>query len=143
MKLDDDGNGVTRDSVRFFRDNRDRLGPIVSAAVRFPGFGDPFDPYLLVLRDAAGNEMRLSGCTTGYAGEGPRATLQILVDEGFPVGEARAVFTAPELTLQRPCGSPPASAHPALPEPVSRRRTARLPNPRSRPLRRGRARDRR
>lgn len=143
MRLDDDGSGVTRDSVRFFRDNRERLGPIVSAAVRFPGFGDPFDPYLLVLRDDAGNEMRLSGCTTGYAGEGPRATMQILVDEGFLAAEARAVFTAPELALQRTCEAPPTAARRELPDPGSRRRGARLPNPRSRPPRRGWERDRR
>lgn len=103
MRLDDSGNGVTRDSILFFRDNRDQLGHIVAADVRFPGFGDPFDPFLMVLRDAAGNEMRLSGCTTGYAGEGPRASMQVLVEAGFPLEGARGVFTEPTLALSRDC----------------------------------------
>ena len=112
MRLDDSGNGVTRDSVLFFRDNRGRLGPIVSAAVRFPGFADPFDPYLMVLRDAAGNEMRLSGCTTGYAGEGPRGSMQVLVEAGFSAEAARATFTEATLALNRTDG-PPAQMAPA------------------------------
>ncbi len=49
MRLDDDGNGVTRDSLRFFHDNQHKLQGIVLAEVRFPGFTDPFDPYLMVL----------------------------------------------------------------------------------------------
>lgn len=102
MRLDDPGNGITRDSVNFFRDNRHRLGELVTAELRFPGFGDPFDPYLMVLRDGAGNEMRLSGCTTGYHGEGPRAAMLVLVEAGFPATDAHVVFTEPTACFARP-----------------------------------------
>lgn len=115
MRLDDEGNGITRDSVRFFRDHRHELGEITSAELRFPGFGDPFDPYLMVLRDANGNEMRLSGCTTGYNGEGPRAAMQLLVEAGFPATHAQGVFSEPTIVLSRPPASAVRAVHPQPP----------------------------
>jgi hypothetical protein len=101
MRYSDNGSGVTRDSLEFFREHRHRLGEIVEASVRFPGFDDPYNPYLMVLRDAAGDEIALSGCTVGYPGEGPRGAMQVLVESGWPAEQAQQVFTSGRLTLRR------------------------------------------
>ena len=115
MQLKDHGNGITRDSLQFFREHRHQLGDIVEASVRFPGFEDPYDPYLMVLRDDRGDEMLLSGCTSGYAGEGPRGAMQVLVEAGWSADQAGLVFTAPTLRLERePCTSTAAVASLAM-----------------------------
>ena len=101
MRYSDQGTGVTRDSLAFFREHRHRLGEIVEASIRFPGFDDPHDPYLMVLRDDNGDEMLLSGCTAGYPGEGPRGAMQVLVESGWPADQAALVFTTPTLQLER------------------------------------------
>ena len=44
------------------------------------------------LRDADGQELLLSGCTSGYVGEGPHGALQILIAEGCPVDAATYVL---------------------------------------------------
>jgi hypothetical protein len=97
----DTGNGVTRDSIAFFREHRHRLNEIVEASVRFPGFDDPHNPYLMTLRDDRGDELLLSGCTAGYPGEGPRGAMQVLVESGWPADQAALVFTTPTLQLER------------------------------------------
>jgi hypothetical protein len=107
MRYSDSGNGITADSIAFYRDHQHQLGPIATAELRFPGFDDPPDPYLMVLRDPAGDEIRLSGCTTGYPGEGPRGAMLVLLEAGWSVEEARQVFSAATLRLTR--GEPPAT----------------------------------
>jgi hypothetical protein len=94
MRLSDAGTGITRDSLAFYRDHRHELGEAREVTVRFPGYDDPHDPYLMVLRDVAGLEMRLSGCTTGYVGEGPHGTMRVLIEEGCPVVHATVVLSA-------------------------------------------------
>lgn len=94
MRIDDVGNGITRDSLAFYRDHRHRIGEVRDVTVRFPGYEDPHDPYLMVLRDAEGSEMRLSGCTTGYVGEGPHGSMRVLIEEGVPVVHAIVVLSA-------------------------------------------------
>ncbi len=93
MQFDDSGSGVTSESLAFFRQHRGQLQHVTEIVVRFPAVGDPTDPYLLVLRDVQGNTMRLSGCTAGYDGEGPRATFAILQELGFPAVDARRVLS--------------------------------------------------
>src|SRR5437016_395126 len=94
MRIDDTGNGITKDSLAFYRDHRHRIGDVREVNVRFPGYDDPHDPYLLVLRDGDGNELRLSGCTTGYVGEGPHGSMRVLIEEGVPVAHAMVVLSA-------------------------------------------------
>ena len=101
MRLSDAGNGVSRDSVEFYREHRHELGEITEVTVRFPGYDDPHDPYLLRLRDSVGNEMRLSGCTTGYVGDGPNATMRLLIHEGCPVADAALLLRAATATFSR------------------------------------------
>ena len=101
MDLLDPGAGITRDSLTYYRDHRHELDDLVRITVRFPGFGDPFDPYLMVLTDGHGDRMLLSGCTTGYVGEGPNGSLEILVGEGVDIETALAVTDAAKLSLTR------------------------------------------
>ena len=131
MRYIDNGNGVTRDSIAFFREHRHQLNEIVEATVRFPGFDDPHNPYLMALRDDRGDEMLLSGCTAGYAGEGPRGAMQVLVEAGWPADQAALVFTTPTLHLERQAGAAPGptmSAAKRSPQPV---RTAPSPQRRA------------
>jgi hypothetical protein len=101
MRYSDSGNRITADSLAFYREHRHRLGRIVAVRVRFPGFDDPYDPYLMTLTDETGDQIRLSGCTTGYPGEGPRATMRLLVEEGWPTSTAATVLTAATATFDR------------------------------------------
>src|SRR5690348_18271856 len=101
MDLRDPGAGVTRESLAFYRDHRHEMGEFVRATVRFPAFGDPYDPYLLVLTDRDDNRMFLSGCTTGYVGEGPNGTLEILVAEAVPIELALTVNDAARVCFTR------------------------------------------
>jgi len=94
MRISDAGNGITRDSLAFYRDHRHELADIREITVRFPGYDDPHDPYLMMLVDTKGNRLRLSGCTTGYVGEGPHGALRVLVEEGCPVVHAMVVLRA-------------------------------------------------
>lgn len=94
MRMSDAGNGITRDSLDFYRDHRHQLGDVREVTVRFPGYDDPHDPYLLVVRDGRDDEIRLSGCTTGYVGEGPHGTMRVLIEEGCPVVHAMVVLSA-------------------------------------------------
>lgn len=95
-RLCDAGLGRTADSLGYCRDNRHLLFPIRAAEVLFPGDAERA-PHTMFLSDTAGNELWLSGCTIGYVGEGPRAALQILVEEGFPADEA--VMVSPHATF--------------------------------------------
>jgi len=101
LELKDNGSGVTRDSLAFFRDHRHELTEVISAAIWFPGYSDPYDPYNMVIHDDDFNQMWLSGCTCGYVGEGPRGAMQVLVELGFDPEQARQVFTCPELMLNK------------------------------------------
>lgn len=100
MHLFDDGNGITADSRRFFRDHRHQLGDIVEAQVFFPGSAGP-SPYACILGDTDGNKLWLSGFAAGYPGEGPRAAMEALVEVGFPAEQAREVFTHSPVRLRR------------------------------------------
>jgi hypothetical protein len=106
MQYSDAGNGITADSLSFYETTRHHLGEIAEISIRFPGFTDPFDPYLMVLRDHESNEIRLSGCAAGYNGEGPRGSLRILRDVGVSDGDARRVLTDPHVMLRVPISAP-------------------------------------
>ena len=94
MQISDTGNGVTRDSLAFYRDHRHRIDVLTEVYVRFPGYDDPHDPYLMRLRDQHGDELLLSGCTTGYVGDGPHGSMNVLISEGCPVVQAMVVLSA-------------------------------------------------
>lgn len=97
IALKDNGHGVTRESLDFWRANRDRIGPILSVEVQDDLYVEP-DPekgYPVEYPCAVygvGGMIRLSGCTCGYGGEGPHGTAKILEDIGVhPVQAQRMV----------------------------------------------------
>ena len=100
MRISDPGSGITRESLEFYRDHRHEIADVREVTVRFPGYDDPHDPYLLTLRDNLGDELRLSGCTTGYVGEGPHGTMRLLIEEGCPVVQAMVVLSAATARFQ-------------------------------------------
>jgi hypothetical protein len=68
------------DTPVYFQRNQWRLGEIVRIELLSPERADDKDGYAYPcrLKDKEGNEMWLSGATSGYWGGGPRATLEIL-----------------------------------------------------------------
>ncbi len=74
-----DGRGATDPSKAFFLLNRHRLGPIQRAVMTDYTFRN--DP--LSLFDANKRAIALSGCSSGYDGEGPHGTLFVLRLSGF------------------------------------------------------------
>lgn len=97
MRLADDGHGDPAASLAFFRDHRHHLGAVLDALI------SPYRPnrYSLLLRDADGNELRLSGTSCGDASERTRIAMLVLVECGFPADTAAAVFTNPRLRFSR------------------------------------------
>jgi hypothetical protein len=105
MNYFDDGRSNTADSLTYYRDHRHNLGTIVTAEVAFPGLSEHY-PYCFELRDDRGNRMFLSGLTAGYAGDAPRAAMEVLVDAGFGVVESQRVFSDRQVTLRQPSWPP-------------------------------------
>jgi hypothetical protein len=92
----DNGHGVTRQSLEFWRANRAKIGPVLSlecgeACLRgmLSPSGVPLE-YTCIIYGRDG-EIWLSGCTCGYGGEGPRGTAHVLMDIGVPENRAFAL----------------------------------------------------
>jgi hypothetical protein len=132
----DNGLGDAADSLAYYRNHRHELGAIVAAEVAFPGLSEHY-PYCLELRDDRGNRMYLSGLTAGYAGEAPRAAMEVLIDAGFAAADAQRVLHDRQVTLRQPWRPP----GPYLP-PVDPRRRAQLDRPSARTSATGRSADR-
>jgi hypothetical protein len=101
MNYFDNGLSITTESIAYYRDHRHDLGAIIAAEVSFPGISDHY-PYCLELRDDRGNRMFLSGLTAGYPGEAPRAAMEVLIDAGFPVADAKRVMHDRQVVLGQP-----------------------------------------
>jgi hypothetical protein len=101
----DTGNGVTADSLAYYRDHRHQLGTILAAEIAFPGLSAHY-PYCFELRDDRGNRMFLSGLAAGYPGEAPRAAMEALIDAGFPVTDAQRVLHDRQVVLRQPSWPP-------------------------------------
>jgi|SRR5579885_695465 len=100
MDLRDNGMGITADSLAYYHEHRDQLGTVIAAEVSFPGLSDHY-PYCFELRDDRGNRMFLSGLTAGYAGEGPRGAMEVLVSAGFPAADAQRVMYERQVLLRQ------------------------------------------
>jgi len=84
--LKDNGHGITRNSLDFWRANKDKIGPVLSVEVRDDLYveqspeGYPLEyPCAIYGTDGI---IFLSGCTCGYGGEGPSGTAKVLEDIG-------------------------------------------------------------
>jgi len=78
--LYDGGGGVTQASLKFFREHKRYLGRVIAVACgEIPnGSGN----WRTVITGTLGIII-LSGCSCGYAGEGPHGLYEILQELGF------------------------------------------------------------
>ncbi len=99
MILKDAGDGCTEFSISFFRQHHHQLGVITYIEMT------DCDDWPLHIKDDAGNEIWLSGCTSGYGGEGPHGTHTILkecdINLPFEFIKTHRIFTI-ESGIARP-----------------------------------------
>ena len=98
MILKDGGDGITDKSLKFWNENKSKLGKISHVEVSAEGWIDR-DGYeypveyeyncMIVGKDAT---MLLSGCNCGYFGQGPHGTAKILTELGLNKSEAERVI---------------------------------------------------
>lgn len=76
-----DAKGSTKEAVKIYKENKNRIGEIQSANMRIID-----DEPVLSLYDVCEDELRIvSGLASGYGGEGPHGLLWILRDAGFEI----------------------------------------------------------
>ena len=93
--LKDGGHGITEESLRFWNENKNKIGVVKFAAVtEMPLYtekapdGDYKLEYNMAIHGKSGS-IYLSGCNCGYGGTGPHGTAKILAELGLPIEEAR------------------------------------------------------
>jgi len=90
--------GVTRYSLMFWNQIKDRLNTIIEAQMLF----SDRNWYRLMLTTADDVKIVLYGCSSGYHGEGSRGTAQILKEAGFnPKRVDEVVFSNETFILRR------------------------------------------
>lgn len=110
------------DPVAAFRDNRDRLGRIVGAAVTA---GTPGGPgYRVELRDHRGARLSLSGSHPGPQIDDPGWVLQVLLEAGFAPEVAAAVRTHRVVRFTRTGDGTTSLERAISPQPAAARSTA-------------------
>ncbi len=95
----DNGYGVSEKSLAFFREHKHLVGEIESIKM-IPYTNTEIIYPFKVVGDVG--EIWLSGCTAGYGGEGPRATIDILKELGYPDEACDVVYKNCEFTLGPP-----------------------------------------
>lgn len=117
--LADQEGGHAGKCLKFFQDNRNFLSAIVSVTI----YATPLDAILygsyrkaedekigdfygletpsMVIRDADGKEIWLSGCNCGYGGKGPKSSKEILCGLGVSTTDAEKVFYNEVLSYSR------------------------------------------
>lgn len=89
--------GITECSERLFDKTRNKFKRFVKATMEKRNSNERY----LILRDEEGNQLHLTGCTSGYGGTGPMGTLYVLNRAGFNI-DARYVISAKEFELLLP-----------------------------------------
>lgn len=92
----DSAGGITTRSLKFWQQNRNRLGVIMRIEIQ----DRKASKWPLRLRGAKGHEVWLSGCVSGFPGEGSRATFEIISNLGFGISLEK-VTTLSSFTLER------------------------------------------
>ena len=110
------------DPVAAFRDNRDRLGRIIGAAVTAGAPGGP--GYRLELRDHRGARLSLTGSRPGAQSDEAGWVLQVLLEAGFAPEVAAAVRTHRVVQLARTGDGTTSLERATSPQPASARSTA-------------------
>lgn len=107
------------DPVAAFRDNRDRLGRIIGAAVTA---GTPDGPgYRVELRDHHGARLSLSGSRPGSQSDEVGWVLQVLLEAGFAPEVSAAVCTHRVVRLARTGDGTTSLERAISPQPVAAR----------------------
>jgi len=91
-------SGITEYSLNYYLNHRTELGTVKTAKC---------GPGHLEIEGDEGH-MRLSGCTCGYAGEGPHGTAKILRDLGVSETDAERIMQAAifEVLFIHECAKP-------------------------------------
>lgn len=100
MYLKDSGHGITEESLKFWQDNKDRIGLPIRLEASFEGLvtedrtenGITYPvEYNCIIHGYKGTIL-LSGCNCGYGGTGPNGTAKILDELGYPLSQARELM---------------------------------------------------
>ena len=96
MIIEDAGHGITRKSLDLYKARKKELGKIISIQAS----REPLDEHehTMIISGTEGF-MKLSGCTSGYGGEGPNGTRQILETLGVPSDIARKYMLMRAFTI--------------------------------------------
>jgi hypothetical protein len=98
----DNGHGVTEQSMKFWHENKNRIGRIetLNASLEPLALEYSNDGILEYNVEIIGTHGKifLSGCNCGYGGTGPNGTAKILAELGLPIEVAREAMT--QKTLQ-------------------------------------------
>lgn len=114
MIYHDDGHGISKKSLSFFREHRHLVGEIKSVTMASYIDDEIVYPFRVI---GEYGEIWLSGCTAGYMGEGPHTTVQIMRELDYPYDACQMVFGNREFQLGPPKGWKP--------KPVLKRRIPR------------------
>lgn len=81
MTYEYNAHGITRDGIKIYNNNKNKLGNITRAVMQTINGESVFSLY-----DENQDCLRIiSGVNSGYNGEGPHGTLTILRDSGFSI----------------------------------------------------------
>ncbi len=100
MYLKDSGGGITDESLKFWNENKNRLGKITHVEVAAEGLlledrtenGITYPVEYNCMIFGTNGAILLSGCNCGYGGTGPNGTAKILAELGLPIEIARTAM---------------------------------------------------
>lgn len=98
--LRDNGAGITVESLKFWNENKDRIGKITHVEVSFESLlseereenGITYPTEYNFIAFGSNGAVLLSGCNSGYFGEGPHGTAKILVELGLDKEIAKKII---------------------------------------------------
>ena len=91
--------GVPEKSLAFFREHLHLIAEIKAITMTSHARLEIVYPFKVI---GEMGEIWLSGCTAGYLGEGPEATVQIMKELGYPLDACGVVFRSREFQMGPP-----------------------------------------
>jgi len=106
MFLKDSGHGITEESLKFWNENKGKIGLPMQLEASFEGLvtedrtenGITYPIEYNVIIHGYHGDILLSGCCCGYGGTGPNGTAKILAELGVPIETARTAMWHKRLT---------------------------------------------
>lgn len=100
LTIKDGGGGVTRKSLELWNKDKHRIGKIQRIEVSREALRQEDKKYkdttyvvdYTFIAYGENGELWLSGCNSGYGGEGPSGTARILTEFGFPLDQTRLIM---------------------------------------------------